>query len=223
MRSAVVSTGSGRSPTYTRQQPDAGTCSHADGKPAATPAATRWSRSVVLVVQTTWSRRLLVATGTDALHVTVTCSLARPDTRYALVPFSRTSYATVPPILTDAAAGTTPMRILPLYASSTLRCAVCAARAASGRVGSSSAQAASAAASASRAKRERRGCMGTTSGGVRRGGSAERWQVPRNTRQYTHSAGRAHGMVRRRGRRGRPLGRRVRACPRLRRGRASAP
>ncbi len=115
--------GSGRSPMYTRQQLDAGTCSHADGKPAATPAATRWSRSVVLVVQTTCSRRLLVATATDVLQVTVTCSLASPETRYAFVPFSRTSYATVAPILTDVAAGTMPMRMLPAYGSSTLRAA----------------------------------------------------------------------------------------------------
>jgi hypothetical protein len=91
MRSAVVSMGSGRSPMYTRQQLEADTYSHADGKPAATPAATRWSRSAAVAVQTTWRRRLLVATATDGLHVTVTCSLARPETRYALLPFSRTS------------------------------------------------------------------------------------------------------------------------------------
>src|ERR1041384_3021946 len=81
--SAVASMGSGRSPMYTRQQLEAGTWSHAEGKaaaapcawaprqgggggrsphgeekPPAPPAATRWSRSVVLVVHTTCSRRL---------------------------------------------------------------------------------------------------------------------------------------------------------------------
>src|ERR1041384_3152690 len=90
--SAVASMGSGRSPMYTRQQLDADTNSQAEGKPAATPAATRESRSVVLVVHTTCSRRLLVATGYPVLKVTVTCSFASPETRYALEVFSRTSY-----------------------------------------------------------------------------------------------------------------------------------
>src|SRR3712207_6773225 len=105
--------GSGRSPMYTRQQLAVDTYSHAEGKPALVPACTRWSRSAVLVVQTTCSRRLLVATATAQFQVTVTCSFARPETRYAPDPFSRTSYPTVAPIFTDEAAGTMPTRIFP--------------------------------------------------------------------------------------------------------------
>src|ERR1043165_6975751 len=106
---------------YTRQHDAVDTYSHALGKPALVPACTRWSRSDVLVVQTTCSRRLLVATAWDQLKVTVTCSLATPLSRYVLVPFSRTSYPTVAPIFTDAAPGMMPMRMRPAYGSTACR------------------------------------------------------------------------------------------------------
>ncbi len=113
MRSAAVSMGSGRPPTYTRQHAEAETYSAAVGKPAAVPFASRWSRSAVLPVHVTWSRRLVTETGTVS-HVTVTCSPAVPVRRSTFVPFSRTSNVPVAPTFTDAADGTTPMRMLPL-------------------------------------------------------------------------------------------------------------